>query len=66
MPTTIATENTAIYPEEQLEVCDEDGRDNEEVVELEKQEFIQVMLKIHQANSSPKWRSMVRNAKMEK
>ena len=36
MPTTIATENTAIYPEEQLEVCDEDGRDNEEVVELEK------------------------------
>ena len=34
--------------EEQLEViCDEDGRDYEEVVELEKE----VMLRLHQANS---------------
>ena len=53
--------------EEQLEViCDEDGREYEEIVELEKEEFIQVMLKIHQANSSRKWRSMIKNAKMEK
>jgi len=29
-------------------------------------EFIDVMLKIHQANSSRKWRLMVKNAKMEK
>jgi len=53
--------------EEQLEViCDEDVRDYEEVMELENDEFIQVMLKIHQANSSRKWRSMVKIAKMEK
>jgi hypothetical protein len=33
--------------EEQLDViCDEGGRDYEEVVELEKDEFIQVMLNI--------------------
>ena len=43
--------------EEQLEViCDKDGREFEEIAELEKEEFIQVMLKIHQANSSRKWR----------
>ena len=54
--------------EEQLEViCDKEVRSfYEEVVELEKDEFIQVMLKIHQANSSRKWRSMVKIAKMEK
>ena len=46
-------------------ICDEDGREYEEVVELEKEEFIQVMLTIHQANSSRKWRSMVKNAIME-
>ncbi len=53
--------------EEQLDViCDEDGRGFEEIVELEKEEFIQVMLRLLQANSSRKWRSMVKNAKMEK
>ena len=53
--------------EEQLHViCDEDFRDFEEIVELEKEEFIQVMLRLHQANSSRKWRSVVKNAKMEK
>ena len=53
--------------EEQLEViCDKDGREYEEVIELEKEEFFQVMLKIHEANSSRKWRSMIKNAKMEK
>ena len=42
--------------EEQLEViCDEDGREFEEIAELKKEEFVQVMLKIHQANSSRKW-----------
>ena len=37
-----------------------------EVVELEKEEFFQVMLRLHQANSSRKWQSMVKNSKMEK
>ncbi len=41
--------------EEQLEViCDEDGREYEEIAELDKEEFIQGMLKIHQADSSRK------------
>ena len=53
--------------EEQLEViCDVNSRDYEEVVELEKDGFIQVMLKIHQAYSNRKWRSMVKIAKMVK
>ena len=52
--------------EEQLEIiCDEDGREFEEIVELEKEEFIQIMLRFHQANSSRKW-GMVKNAEMEK
>ena len=53
--------------EEKLEVIyDENGREYEEVVKLDKEEFIQVMLKIRQANSSRKWRSLVKYAKMEK
>ena len=45
--------------EEQLEVIyDQDGRDCAEVVKLENEKFIQVMLRLHQANSSRKWRSM--------
>ena len=52
---------------EKLEViCDNDDREFEEIVELEKEEFIQVILRLHQANSSRKWRSMVKNAKMDK
>ena len=51
--------------EEQLDViCDEEDWEYEEVVEFEK-EFIQVMSNLHQANSSRKWRSIVKNAKME-
>ena len=50
--------------EEQLDViCDKDGRDFEEIVELEKEEFIQIMLRLHQANSSRKWRMMVKMPK---
>ena len=53
--------------EEQLDViCDEDGREFEEIVELENEEFIQVMLRLHQANSSRKCRNMIKNAKMKK
>ena len=52
--------------EEKLDViCDENGRDFEEIVEFEKEEFIQVMIRLHQANSSRKWRSMFKNFKME-
>ena len=41
-----------IILEEQLDViCDEGGRDFEEIVELEKEEFIQI-IRLHQANSS--------------
>ena len=50
--------------EEQLEVlCDKDGREYEDIVELGIEEFIQVMLHLHQENSSRKWKFMV---KMEK
>ena len=46
---------------EQLEViCDEDGREYEDIVKFEQQEFIQVMLRLHQADSSRKWRFMVK------
>ena len=42
---------------EQLEViCDEEGIAWVEVQELAKDEFILVMLRIHQAYSSQKWR----------
>ena len=37
------------------------GRDYEEVVELEKEEFILVILRLHQVNSRRKWRIMVKN-----
>ena len=63
MSTIIATENATIYLEAQLKViCDEDGRENEEVVELEKEEFIQVMLRIRVENGElwlkmQKWRN---------
>ena len=36
------------------------------VMELARDEFISLMLKIHQANSSRKWRLMIKNVKMEK
>jgi len=50
--------------EDQLEViCEEVGIAWEEVQELAKEEFILVMLRIHQANSSRKWRLMIKNAK---
>ena len=33
---------------------------------LERDEFIGIILRMHQANSRRKWRLMVKNAKMEK
>ena len=52
--------------EEQLEViCDEESIAWEEVQELAKEDFILVMLRIRQGNSSRKWRQMIKNAKIE-
>jgi len=60
MSPTIATEMKQFILEEKLEViCDEDGREYEEIVELEREKSMQVMLRLHQANSSRKWRFMV-------
>ena len=53
--------------EEHLEIiCTEDDQEFEEVMELARDEFISLVLKIHQANSNRKWRLMIKNAKMEK
>jgi hypothetical protein len=53
--------------EEHLDVIAEnDLQDRDEVMDLEREEFIDIMLKMHQANSSRKWRLMMKNAKMEK
>ena len=35
-------------------------------MKLGRDKFISLMLKIHQGNSSRKWRLMIKNAKMEK
>ena len=47
-------------------ICDEDGQEYKEIVDLEKEQFIEIMLRLHQANASRKWRLVVENAKMEK
>ena len=45
-----------IIEEQQDVICDEDGREYEDFVDLEKEEFILMMLRLHQANSR-KWRN---------
>ena len=45
-------------------ICDEDGREFEEIPKLEIEKFIHVMLRLHQTNSSRI--IVVLNAKMEK
>ena len=53
--------------EEHLEIiCTEDDQGLEEVMELGRDEFINLMLNIRPADSSRKWRLMIKNAKMEK
>jgi hypothetical protein len=47
-------------------LCSEDGMELEELMDLADDGFITSMLRIHQANSSRKWRLMINNAKMEK
>ena len=46
-------------------LCSEDAIELEELMEQARDEFITSMLRIHQANSSRKWRLMIKNAKME-
>ena len=59
MSTTIATDKHQFILEEPLDVIHgKDGRDYEEIMELEKDQFIEIMLRLHQANSSRKWRLM--------
>ena len=53
--------------EEYLDIlCGKDRKDLEELMELARDELITSMLRIHQANSSRKWRLMIKNIKMEK
>jgi hypothetical protein len=47
-------------------IADFDLQDREDVMALGRDDFITVMLKMHQATSSPKWRLMMKNAIMEK
>ena len=47
-------------------LCSEAGMEFEEIMELTRDDFITAMLRLHQANSSRRWRLMIKNAKMEK
>ena len=47
-------------------LCSEDWMELEELMDLLRDELITSMLRIHQANSSRKWRLMIKNAEMEK
>jgi hypothetical protein len=53
--------------EEHLEVIIENvGARRVDIMGLDRDDFIEVMLQMHRANSSRKWRQMVKNAKMGK
>ena len=53
--------------EEHLDIlCSEDGMELDELMELMRDDFNTSVLRIHQVNSSRKWRIMIKNAKMEK
>ena len=53
--------------EEHMEnLWSEAGMVFEEIMELARDDFITAMLRLHQANSSRRWRLMIKNAKMEK
>ena len=53
--------------EDHLEVIIENSEEARgDVMGLNRDGFIQIMLQMHQANSSRKWRLLVKNAKMEK
>ena len=53
--------------EEHLEImCSEQGEEMEQFMDLARDDFIAAMLRMHVANSSRKWRLLIKNAKMEK
>ena len=50
--------------EEHLEIiCSESGEEIEQFMELARDDFISAMLRMHAANSSRKWRLLIKNAK---
>jgi hypothetical protein len=53
--------------EDHLDIIAEFGlHDRDDIMVLERDDFIVVMLEMHQANSSRKWQLMLKNAKMVK
>ena len=53
--------------EKHLEImCSESGEELEEFMLSARDEFISAMLRMHAANSSRKWRLLIKNGKMEK
>ena len=53
--------------EEHLEIIGrESGEEMEQFMELARDEFISAMLRMHAANSSRKWRLLIKKAKMDK
>jgi len=53
--------------EEHLEImCSEFGEEMEDFMVLARDEYISAMLRMHAANSSRKWRLLIKNARMEK
>ena len=53
--------------EEHLDIIEsESGGEYDEVMHLERDDFVVIMLRMHQANLSRKRRLMVKNAKMER
>ena len=53
--------------EEHLEIiCNESEEEMEQFMDLGRDDFISAMLRMHGANSSRKWRLLIKNAKMGK
>ena len=46
-------------------MCSEAGEEMEQFMDLTRDDFIAAMLRMHAANSSRKWRLLIKNAKME-
>ena len=55
-----------IFEEHMEIIVSESGGEYDEIMHLEIDNFIAIMLRMYQANSSRKWRLMVKNAKMVK
>jgi hypothetical protein len=69
---TVSPENAAFYPLRSLTDTDVDIivefglHDRDEIMAQNRDDFRVTMLEMHQANSSRKWRLMMKNAKMKK